>query len=112
MGLLYSTDSPTKMKPWFLFLLYVVSMTKAYVLIDPLTGRPIEQLSPTIQENKSEQQFFAEQSQLFDEQGLDFTEDLPLYKPQERRIPAPEYYAKDGKTPIYKIFRKHPYGRR
>ena len=38
--------------------------------------------------------------------------ELPLYNPQERKVPAPEYYAKDGKTPIYKIFRKNPYGRR
>ena len=44
-------------------------MTKAYVLIDPLTGRPIEDRSPTIQESRSEQQFFDEQSQSFDGQG-------------------------------------------
>ena len=41
-------------------------MTKAYVLIDPLTGRTIEQESPTIQENRSKQKFFDEQSQSFD----------------------------------------------
>ena len=45
-------------------------MTKAYVLIDPLTGRPIEEQSPSIQESKSEQQFFDQQSQSFDEQGI------------------------------------------
>ena len=45
-------------------------MTKAYVLIDPLTGRPIEERSPTIQESRSEQQFFDEQSQSFDGQGI------------------------------------------
>ena len=53
-----------------MLLLYVASMTKAYVLIDPLTGRPIEEQSPSFQEIKSEQQFFDEQSQSFDEQGI------------------------------------------
>ena len=62
-----------KFQLWILFLLYVVSMTKAYVLIDPLTGRSIDQ-SPTIQENKSQQQFFDEQSQLLlNDHGKDTT---------------------------------------
>merc|ERR1711979_65357 len=104
--------SPPKMKLWVLLLLYVVAMTKAYVLIDPLTGRPIEEQSPSIQESKSEQQFFDEQSQSFDEQGFDIVDDLPVFKPQKTKVPAPEYYAQDGKAPIYKIYKKNPYGRR
>ena len=50
--------------------------------------------------------------------GLNTQDDLPVYQPQQgrnqpqqTRVPAPEYYAQDGKTPIYKVFRKHPYGR-
>ena len=43
--------------------------------------------------------------------GLNVADDLPLYQPQQRRVAAPEYYAQDGKTPIYKILKKNPYGR-
>ena len=44
--------------------------------------------------------------------GLNVADDLPLYQPQQRRVAAPEYYAQDGKTPIYKVFKRNPYGRR
>ena len=44
--------------------------------------------------------------------GLNVADDLPLYQPQQRRVAAPKYYPQDGKTPIYKIFKKNPYGRR
>ena len=53
--------------------------------------------------------------------GLKVADDLPLYQPQQgnafqRRVAAPVYYAqdggKDGKTPIYKVFKRNPYGRR
>ena len=85
-------------------------MTRAFVLIDPSTGRSIRGRSPTIQENRSQLNWFNQAYQSID-QGLDVAEDLPVYRPQQRRIPAPEYYAQDGKTPIYKIFKKNPYGR-
>ena len=85
-------------------------MTRAFVLIDPITGRSIRGRSPTIQENRSQLNWFNQAYQSID-QGLDVAEDLPVYRPQQRRIPAPEYYAQDGKTPIYKILKKNPYGR-
>ena len=44
--------------------------------------------------------------------GLNVADDLPVYQPQQRRVAAPEYYAQDGKTPIYKVFKRNPYGRR
>ena len=54
-------------------------MTRAlpYELIDPLTGRPIEELSPTIQENRSEQNLFDQAFQFFDYEGKTFI--LPNY---------------------------------
>merc|ERR1712038_751609 len=100
-------DIKTKMKVWILLFLTMVSMTRAFVLIDPSTGRSIRGRSPTIQENRSQLNWFNQAYQSID-QGLDVAEDLPVYKPQQRRIPAPEYYAQDGKTPIYKILKKNP----
>ena len=44
--------------------------------------------------------------------GLNVADDLPLYQPQQRRVAAPKYYPQDGKTPIYKVFKRNPYGRR
>ena len=86
----------------------VMALAKAYVLINPSTGRVIESHSPSFQESRSTVEFYDQNEEENFEQDLDT---LPLYRPKQRRIPAPEYYAQDGKTPIYKIFRKNPYGK-
>ena len=83
-----------------------LALTKAYVLVDPITGRVLEKQSPSYQERRLVQSLDIENSFVTNSDS-----DLPIYSPQQRRVPAPEYYAADGKTPIYKIFRKNPYGR-
>lgn len=81
-----------------------MTSTCAFVLIDPSTGRVIE--SPSFRESLSQEEYFEQQET---DEDLDV---LPMFSsPKRRRIPAPEYYAQDGKTPIYKVFKKHPYGR-
>ena len=87
-------------------------IVNGYVLIDPITGRVRERQSPTIQEERNQMEILEPENL-----GLQVSQDvqifgLPTFSPQPRvRVPAPEYYAADGKTPIYKIFRKNPYGR-
>ncbi len=39
-----------------------------YVVLDPLTGRTIDKLSPTIQENRSQQDWFDQAPQSFEDQ--------------------------------------------
>ena len=78
---------------------------ESYVLVDPITGRVLEKQSPSFQNRRIEP---ARQA-IFESSNRD--SDLPLYQPQQRRVPAPEYYAMDGSTPIYKIFKRNPYGR-
>ena len=48
----------------------MVCMAKAspYVVLDPLTGRTIDKLSPTIQENRSQQNWFDQAPQSFEDQ--------------------------------------------
>ena len=48
----------------------MVCMTSAspYVVLDPLTGRTIDKLSPTIQENRSQQDWFDQAPQSFEDQ--------------------------------------------
>ena len=53
----------------------MVCMAKAspYVVLDPLTGRTIDKLSPTIQENRSQQDWFDQAPQSFeDQEGISF----------------------------------------
>jgi len=92
------------MKVLLLILATFLVLADAYTLIDPITGRVRGGLSPTIQNARS--QLLRRFNDNFED------DDSDLYLTQKaRRIPAPEYYAQDGRTPIYKIFRKNPYGR-
>ena len=83
----------------------LMTAAESYVLVDPITGRVLEKQSPSFQNRRIEP---ARQA-IFESSNRD--SDLPLYQPQQRRVPAPEYYAMDGSTPIYKIFKRNPYGR-
>lgn len=86
----------------------MISLGNCFVLIDPSTGRVIEGRSPSFRRPIPQEQLFQVQMQ---EEESNFEEDLPVFTAKQRTAPAPEYYAQDGKTPIYKIFKKNPYGR-
>ena len=79
-----------------------------FVLIDTETGHIIEAFSPNVEELKSEMEFY-------DNEDTEDNQNKPglmvLTPKKEVHVPAPEYLAQDGQTPIYQIRRKHPYGR-
>ena len=86
---------------------------ESYVLVDPITGRVLEKQSPSFQSRRFEQpRPTLDIGNTFESSNSGGGDsDLPLYQPKQRRVPAPEYYAMDGATPIYKIFKRNPYGR-
>ena len=85
---------------------------ESYVLVDPITGRVLEKQSPSFQSRRIEQpRPTLDIGNTFESSNSGGDSDLPLYQPKQRRVPAPEYYAMDGATPIYKIFKRNPYGR-
>lgn len=76
-------------------------LVKAYTIIDPTTGLQVALLSSTelqVAQNRYRHQFFQRD------------QDVQRVQPRQR-VPAPEYYASDGQTPIYKLFKRNPYGR-
>ena len=64
---------------WMLLFLTMVSMTRAFVLIDPSTRRSIGR-SPTIQENRSQLNWFNQAYQSFDQQGMVYLANFKTYK--------------------------------
>ena len=90
-------------------LLALLALSDGYVLIDPMTGRVLEkslEAQQRFQEAIRQQQLLAADGQ--SQADGDATDsELP-----PRHIPAPEYYATDGRTPIYKVLNKNPYGKR
>ena len=80
-----------------------MALSDSYVILDPNTGRVIDAESPTVQEKRGQE--------FFDIEDTFKQEDVDISNPGDSvHIPAPEYFAQDGKTPIYKIFKKSPYG--
>ena len=105
---------PCNKNKYFQILLLIgilsVVAVESYVLVDPITGRVLEKQSPSFQSRRFETPSpTLDIGNTFEISNSD--SDLPLYQPQQRRVPAPEYYAMDGLTPIYKIFKRNPYGR-
>jgi len=84
-------------------LTFLMGLANCYVILDPSTGRVVAVSSPTFQEERDQEKSF----DIKDNFRLD---DIDLEQHPERiSVPAPEYFTEDGKTPIYKVFKKYPY---
>jgi hypothetical protein len=84
-------------------LMVLIGLANCYVILDPSTGRVVAVSSPTFQEERDQEKSF----DIKDNFRLD---DIDLEQHPERiSVPAPEYFTEDGKTPIYKVFKKYPY---
>ena len=96
-------------KAFLVVLLVTISsrVSNSFVILDPVTGREsavITAETSNDQENRGLGQLYL-QDYFRSESDIDFSNPAKKFS-----IPAPEYFGQDGKTPIFKIIKKSPYG--